>query len=76
MLVAAMGVLINGIAALLFMSGNKKYFNLRGAFLHMAADALVSLGVVIAGAIFIWTDWAWLEPAISIVIAVVILLST
>lgn len=55
MLVAAIGVVINGITAWLFMSGNKKDLNLRGAFLHMAADALVSLGVIIAGAMFIWT---------------------
>ena len=75
-LVAAIGVVINGITALLFMSGNKKNLNLRGAFLHMAADALVSLGVVIAGAMFVWTGWTWLDPAISLVIAVVILLGT
>ena len=55
MLVAAVGVVINGITAWMFMSGNKDDLNLRGAFLHMAADALVSLGVVIAGALFIWT---------------------
>lgn len=76
MLVAAIGVLINGITAWLFMSGNKHDLNLRGAFLHMAADALVSLGVVIAGALFIWTGWTWLDPAISLVIALVILLGT
>jgi cobalt-zinc-cadmium efflux system protein len=76
MLVAGVGVFINGITAWLFMSGNKDDLNLRGAFLHMAADALVSLGVVIAGALFIWTGWAWLDPAISLVIAVVILLGT
>lgn len=76
MLVAAVGVVINGITAWLFMSGNKDDLNLRGAFLHMAADALVSLGVVIAGAIYIWSGWMWLDPAISLVIAVVILLGT
>ncbi len=76
MLVAAIGVVINGITAWLFMSGNKDDLNLRGAFLHMAADALISLGVVIAGALFIWTGWTWLDPAISLVIAVVILFGT
>jgi cobalt-zinc-cadmium efflux system protein len=76
MLVAGVGVVINGITAWLFMSGNKDDLNLRGAFLHMAADALVSLGVVIAGALFIWTGWTWLDPAISLVIAVVILFGT
>lgn len=76
MLVAAIGVVINGITAWLFMSGNKHDLNLRGAFLHMAADALVSLGVVIAGAMFVWTGWTWLDPSISLMIAVVILAGT
>ncbi len=76
MWVAGIGVVINGITAWLFMSGNKDDLNLRGAFLHMAADALVSLGVVIAGAVFLWTGWTWLDPAISLAIAVVILLGT
>lgn len=76
MLVAAIGVVINGITAWLFMSGSKGDLNLRGAFLHMAADALVSLGVVIIGALFIVTGWMWLDPAISLVIALVILLGT
>lgn len=74
--VAAIGMVINSITAWLFMSGNKHDLNLRGAFLHMAADALVSLGVVIAGAVFLWTGWAWLDPGISLVIALVILLGT
>ncbi len=76
MLVAAMGVVNNGITAWLFMSGNKGDLNMRGAFLHMAADALVSLGVVITGALFVWTGWAWLDPVMSLVIALVILLGT
>jgi cobalt-zinc-cadmium efflux system protein len=76
MLVAGVVVVINGITAWMFMSGNRDDLNLRGAFLHMAADALVSLGVVIAGALFIWTGWAWLDPSISLVIAVVILFGT
>ena len=76
MLVAGVGVVINGITAWLFMSGNRDDLNLRGAFLHMAADTLVSLGVVIAGALFIWTGWTWLDPTVSLVIAVVILFGT
>jgi len=76
MWVAGIGVVINGITAWLFMSGNKDDLNLRGAFLHMTADALVSLGVVIAGAVFLLTGWTWLDPAISLAIAVVILLGT
>jgi len=76
MVVAAIGVVINGVTAWLFMSGNKNDLNLRGAFLHMAADALVSLGVVIAAALYLKTGWLWLDPAISLVIAVVILIGT
>lgn len=76
MWVAGIGVVINGITAWLFMAGNKYDLNLRGAFLHMTADALVSFGVVIAGAVFILTGWTWLDPAISLAIAVVILLGT
>ena len=76
MWVAGIGVVINGITAWLFMAGNKDDLNLRGAFLHMTADALVSLGVVIAGAVFLLTGWTWLDPTISLAIAVVILLGT
>lgn len=76
MLVAAIGVAINGTTAWLFMSGSRHDLNLRGVYLHMAADALVSLGVVITGALFIVTGWMWLDPAISLVIALVILFGT
>jgi cobalt-zinc-cadmium efflux system protein len=76
MWVASVGVVINGITAWLFMSGNQNDLNLRGAFLHMAGDALVSFGVVIAGAVFVWTGWAWIDPSISLVIALVVLLGT
>ena len=80
MLVAGTGVLVNGITAWLFLPrhnhGNQHDLNLRGAFLHMAADALVSLGVVLAGLVYLWTGWSWLDPAISLLIALVILLST
>lgn len=75
--VAAIGIAVNGFTAWLFMPrGERHDLNLRGAYLHMAADALVSLGVVVAAALFIWTGWTWLDPAISLVIAVVILLGT
>lgn len=76
MLVAAFGVAINGTTAWLFMAGNRHDLNMRGAFLHMAADALVSVGVVIIGALFLVTGWTWLDPAISLAIALVILLGT
>lgn len=74
--VATIGVLINGISAWLFMSGNKSDLNVRGVFLHMVADALVSLGVVIAGGLFMLTGWEWLDPVVSMIIAVVVLLSS
>jgi len=74
--VAAVGVLINGLTAALFMAGSKDDLNIRGAFLHMAGDALVSLGVVAAGVLYLQFGWGWLDPVISLVIAVVIVLGT
>jgi cobalt-zinc-cadmium efflux system protein len=74
--VAAIGVVINTVSALLFMSGQKEDMNLRGAFLHLASDAAVSLGTVLAGATLLVTGWAWLDPAMSLVISVVILAGT
>ena len=76
MAVAAFGVVVNGVTALLFMSGQKSDINIRGAYLHMAADALVSFGVVVAGALYLWTGWTWLDPLTSIVIGIVIVVST
>ena len=70
--VAAFGVAINGGTALLFMRGRHGDLNIRGAYLHMAADAGVSLGVVVAALIIMVTGWLWLDPAISLVIAVVV----
>lgn len=74
--VAAVGVVINGVTALLFMSGSKGDLNIRGAFLHMAADAGLSLGVVVAGIVILATGWQWIDPAASLVIAAVILIGT
>ena len=74
--VAAIGVVINGVTAMLFISGGKEDLNIRGAFLHMAADALVSLGVVGAGLLYLWQGWGWLDPVVSLIIAVVIVLGT
>lgn len=76
MAVAGIGILINGVTALLFMRGSKNDLNIRGAFLHMAADALVSLGVVIAGALALWYGWNWLDSIVSLLIAIVIVIST
>ena len=75
MVVAAIGVVINTATALLFMSGRKNDLNIKGAFLHMAADAAVSAGVVVSGLLITVTGWNILDPVISIAIAFVILLS-
>ena len=74
--VAALGIVVNGITALLFMSGQKQDLNIRGAFLHMAADAAVSAGVMLAGWIILLTHWSWLDPLVSLLVGVVILLGT
>lgn len=73
---AAAGILINGATALLFAAGRKGDLNTRGAFLHMAADAGVSLGVVVSGLAIMLTGWGWLDPATSLVVAAVILWGT
>lgn len=74
--VAAIGVVVNTLTAMLFMSGRHHDVNIRGAFLHMAADAGVSLGVVIAGIVIRATGWHWVDPATSLLIAIVIFIST
>ena len=74
--VAALGIVINTATALMFMRGREHDLNLRGAFLHMAGDAVVSLGVVIAALLIGWTGRLWLDPAVSVAIAVVILVAT
>lgn len=76
MAVAAIGILVNGITAWLFASGRKGDINIRGAFLHMASDAVVSLGVVLAGFAVTRTGWLWLDPATSLLIVAVILAGT
>lgn len=76
MAVAALGIAVNGATALLFLRGRDDDLNVRGAFLHMAADAAVSAGVVAAAGLTFWLGWRWLDPAMSLVIAVVILLGT
>ena len=76
MAVAAAGIVVNGVTAWLFARGRKGDLNVRGAFLHMAADAAVSAGVVVAGLIILLTGWAWLDPVVSLGIAALILVST
>ena len=76
MVVAGIGIVINTVTALLFASGRKGDLNIRGAFLHMAADAAVSVGVVLAGLVIGFTGWNWLDPVTSLAIVAVILWST
>ena len=73
--VAALGIAINGGTALLFMRGRHGDLNIRGAYLHMVADAGVSFGVVIAALVIMLTGWLWVDPAISLAIAAVVLVS-
>lgn len=73
--VAGIGILINGGTALLFMSGTHD-LNIRGAFNHLASDAAISLGVVIAGVAIVFTGWLWLDPAVSLIIVLFITYST
>lgn len=76
MIVAGIGIVINGLSAWILMAGQKHDLNIRGAFLHLVADAAVSVGVVIGGAVIVATDWNWIDPAVSLMIAVVIVWGT
>jgi cobalt-zinc-cadmium efflux system protein len=75
-LVAGIGIVINGLSAWLFVKGSKGDLNIRGAYLHMLADAAVSLGVAVAGIAMIFTGWYWFDPVISLVIVTVIVINT
>ncbi|QOW09346.1 cation transporter [Kaistella flava (ex Peng et al. 2021)] len=75
-IVAFVGIFVNGITAWLFLKDKEKDLNVKGAYLHMVADMLVSLAVVISGVIIIYTDWFWLDALLSIIIGVVILIGT
>lgn len=74
--VAAVGVVINVVTAALFYRGRQGDLNIRAAFLHMAADALVSLAVVASGTLYLWRAWTWLDPVMSLIVAVVIVVGT
>jgi cobalt-zinc-cadmium efflux system protein len=76
MVVAAIGIVVNGGTAFLFAHGREGDLNIRGAFLHMTADAVVAFGVVISGLVIFLTGWTWLDPLVSLAIAVVITVST
>jgi cobalt-zinc-cadmium efflux system protein len=75
LLVAALGILVNGGTALLFMRGRHADLNIRGAYLHMAADAAVSFGVVVAAVVIMLTGWLWVDPAVSLGVAAIVLVS-
>jgi len=74
--VAAIGIIINSISAFLFLRDGEKEINVRGAYLHMLADALLSLGVVIGGIIIYFTHWFWIDPLISMLLVIFILYGT
>ena len=76
MWVAGLGIAVNAATAALFRAGREQDLNIRGAFLHMAADAAVSLVVVIAAALWSWQGWLWLDPALSLAIGVIIAIGT
>ena len=76
MWVAAVGIVINGISAWLFMHGSKNDLNIRGAYLHMLADAAVSFGVVLSGLVILLTGWYWIDPTMSLMIVAVIVVGT
>ena len=76
MAIAALGIIINGVTAWMFMSGRKDDLNIRGAFLHMATDAGISLGVLVTGFAILMTGWLWLDPLVSLVISAIIIWGT
>ena len=74
--IAGVGIIVNSVSAFLFYKGKEKDLNAKSAYLHLLTDALVSMGVVIAGIIMTYTKWYWLDPVIGLVIMIVILIST
>lgn len=75
-IVALVGIFINGGTALMFMRGHKEDLNIKGAYLHLAADALVSIGVVVAGIIILFTKWYWVDPVVGLLIVATIIAGT
>lgn len=76
MVVATIGILVNGGTALLFIRGSKEDLNIKGAFLHLAIDALISVGVVVTAALILLTNWQWLDPIVGLFIVIIIFYST
>jgi cobalt-zinc-cadmium efflux system protein len=75
-IVAAIGIVINGVSAFMFFRDKEKDINVKAAFVHLAADALVSMGLVVGGLIILFTHWYWIDPLLSIIICLVIIAST
>ena len=75
-IIAGIGILINTITALLFLRNKDNDLNIKGAFMHLLADAVVSAGLVVGGIVIFFTGWFWLDPALSIIVAVVIVVTT
>ena len=74
--VAAVGIVIDTVSALMFLAGSKSDLNIKGAFPHLVADAVVSVGVVLAGIAIVATGWLWFDPATSLIVTAVILITT
>lgn len=75
-IVAGIGIIINATTAFMFQKNKEKDINIKGAYLHLMADAMVSAGLVVGGIVISYTNWFWLDPVLSIIIAIVILVST
>ncbi len=75
-IIAGVGIVVNSVTAIMFFKGKEKDINVKGAYLHMASDALISLGVVIAGIVIVYTNWFWLDSAVSLLLVIVILVGT
>lgn len=73
---ALLGIVVNAVTALLFFSGRKQDLNVRGAFLHLAADAVISVGVVLSGFAILWTGRLWIDPVMSLIIVAAIMYGT
>src|SRR5689334_8720293 len=76
MIVAAIGMVINGATALMFSRNRKRDINMQGLFLHMLGDAVISFGVLIGGAVVLMTGWSWLDPAVGLLVAAFLVVST
>ncbi len=75
-IIAGIGILVNTVTALLFLQNKDNDLNIKGAFMHLMADAIVSAGLVLGGILIYFTGWDWLDPALSIIVGVIIVVTT